>query len=273
MSSSRSVLVYALSARVRVWANTRNVLISCRGNNFSSSSPLVSVIGNFSTPLERSLMWQDSNYRTFATSGRNSKEYGNRKKKSSSVLANEDLVVQLIRNASESSADKVTVRLVTDEGPESPSTVQIVSLSEAIEISLDREADLIGANIDSKPPVLRATQLSKLEYKHQQAQKKQRQSSSNRKETKSFRFKAGIDVHDLERKIKRLKGFLIKGHDCRFTVFARLRTLRQNPEAGIELIEQIKTLLVDYGDMKRAPQTDEKKQFYRVHYQPKSGNI
>ena len=93
------------------------------------------------------------------------------------MLANEDLVAQLIRNAAEASADNVTVRLVTEAGPEAPSTVQVITLSEAIEISLDREADLIGANLTADPPVIRATQLSKLEYKHQQALKSEKNAS------------------------------------------------------------------------------------------------
>ena len=210
--------------------------------------------------------------RSFASRRRIFKPYGNRKNKdsSSTILANEELVARLLRNSSASSAENVTIRLVTDERPDTPSTVQIIPLSEAIQISLEREADLVGANIDGDPPVIRATQLSKLEYKHQQAQKKQQQSLS-KKETKSFRFRSGIDSHDLSRKLDRLKDFLIKGHDCDFTVFTKLRYLRQNPNAGGELVEHIKALLVDYGDMKRAPKTNETKSFYRVQYQPKSG--
>ena len=215
------------------------------------------------------LMWQpDRTSRTFA-SRRKGGSKGKNSKNNSKILANEQLVSQLIRNAGVSSADKVTVRLVIDEGPDAPSSIQIITLSEAITLSLDRELDLIGANVEGDPPVIRATQLAKLEYKHKQAQKKNQQSSSNKKEQKSFRFKAGIDTNDLERKLDRLKGFLSKGHDCEFTVFARLRTLRENPNAGAELVDQIRALLSDYGDMKRPPQTNETKSFYRVQYEPK----
>ncbi|MGK3746194.1 MAG: translation initiation factor IF-3 [Bacillariaceae sp.] len=281
-------LAYTSSARVVAHTRTRTVPINCRsrsvcmGKEFapSSSSSLISVIRSFSggessySPSlhKKSPIWQDVNSRLFSSRGRNSKGFGNNKKKSN-VLANEDLVALLIRKSSESSADSLTIRLVTDEGPDTPSTVQVISLSEAIEISLDRGEDLIGANIDGDPPVIRVTQLSKLEYKHHQAQKKQQNSSSNKKEKKAFRFKAGIDKNDLERKLGRLKEFLIKGHDCDFTVFSRLRTLRQNPDAGGELVEQIRVLLADVGEMKRPPQTDETKKFYRVNYQPKSGSV
>ena len=194
---------------------------------------------------------------------------GKKGKQDSNVISNEELISRLIRNAGESSADKVTVRLVIDEGPDTPSSVEVTTLSGAIELSLDRDLDLIGANIDGDPPVIRATQLSKLEYKHEQAQKKQRQAASNKKERKSFRFKAGIESNDLERKLDRLKSFLSKGHDCDFTVFTKMRTLRQNPNAGIELVDEIRALLSEHGDMKRPPQPNETKSFYRVQYEPK----
>jgi translation initiation factor IF-3 len=209
----------------------------------------------------------DRTSRTFAS--RRGGQKGSQFKKKSNVVANEELVAQLIRNAGESSADEVTVRLVTDEGPDTPSSIEVMTLSEAIVLSLDRELDLIGANITGDPPVIRATQLSKLEYKQQQAQKKQQQSASNKKEKKAFRFKAGIEANDLERKLGRLKEFLSKGHDCDFSVFVRLRTLRQNPNAGFELVEQIKELLSEHGDMKRPPQINETKQFHRVQFEPK----
>jgi len=206
--------------------------------------------------------------RTFASRRRGGQK-GKKGKHNSKILSNENLITRLIENAAVSSADEVKVRLVVDEGPDKPSFIEIITLSEAIVLSLDRELDLIGANINGDPPVIRATQLSKLEYKQQQAQKKQQQSASNKKEEKSFRFKAGIEANDLERKLDRLKGFLEKGHDCEFTVFTRARMLRQKPNAGVELVEQIKALLSDHGDMKRPPQTNETKSFYRVQYQPK----
>ena len=296
--SLRPILVYALSAsrvlRTRTCTYTHNVPINsnnnCRSRSittthigvrflpssyFPSSSTYASggiSAGESSCNPSHTIssspwLWQSVTSRSFASRRRSPK--GNNKK-SSNVLANEGLVAQLVRNAGEASADKVTVRLVTDEGADTPSSVQVITLSEAIELSLDRELDLIGANISGDPPVIRATQLSKLEYKQQQAQKKQKQqSASNKKEKKSFRFKAGIDSADLERKLGRLKDFLSKGHDCDFTVFSRLRTLRQNPDAGGELVEQIRTLIADVGDMKRPPQISETKSFYRVQYEAK----
>lgn len=192
----------------------------------------------------------------------------------SNALANEDLVARLIRSSTPAaSPDSLMVRLVVDEGPDRPSTVQLVSLSEAIRLSIDRMVDLIGISLETDPPVVRAAELAKLEYKSEQAKKRQQQQTlANRKEKKTFRFKAGIGVADLDRKIGQLKEYLQKGHECEYTVFTRARTMRENHDAGIELVEHIQQLLRETGTLKKEPETNETKSFYRVVMEPKKSS-
>jgi translation initiation factor IF-3 len=185
------------------------------------------------------------------------------------VLANEELIARLVRDADNASSDTINVRLVIDEGPNTSSSVQVTSLTHAVQLSLDRNADLIGSALNNDPPVIRLTDLSKLHFKAEQAQKKQQADASTKKEKKSFRFKAGIDTHDLERKVAQLTGYLQKGHDCEYTVFARARTLRGNENAGVELVDKIQALIADHGIQKRAPETNETKSFSRVQLTPK----
>jgi translation initiation factor IF-3 len=189
-------------------------------------------------------------------------------------LVNEALVARLIQTSTTATtADSLMVRLVVDEGPDHPSTVQVVSLSEAIRVSLDRMTDLVGVSLDSSPPVIRAAELAKLEYKHTQAKRRQQSlAASNRKEKKTFRFKAGIGRADLERKIAQLMGYLQRGHECEYTVFTRARTMRENEDAGIQLVERIQSLIGEGGTMKREPETNETKTFYRVVMEPKKGS-
>jgi translation initiation factor IF-3 len=187
------------------------------------------------------------------------------------VLSNEELIARLVRNANGASPDAINVRLVIDEGPNNPSTVQVTTLREAVQLSLDRNADLIGSSLDNDPPVVRLADMYKLQYRAEQAQKKQHQqaTTSTKREKKSFRFKAGIENHDLDRKVAQLTGHLQKGNDCEYTVFSRARTLRQNENAGIELVDRIQALIEDHGVLKRAPETNETKSFYRVQLAPK----
>ncbi|KAL3914899.1 MAG: hypothetical protein SGILL_005896, partial [Bacillariaceae sp.] len=218
---------------------------------------------------QQSLSFPSTAMRSFASSRRQRQPKG-RQKNSKSFLANEELIARLIRNAGGASADKVSVRLVIDEGPSDPATIKMTNLSEAVQLSLDRMVDLIGTSLDTDPPVIRLAELAKLQYKAEQAHKKQQQqAAANKKEQKSFRFKAGIENNDLDRKLAQLSGALQKGSDCEYTVFARARTLRQNPDAGIELVERIQSLIADYGVLKREPQTNETKSFYRVKLRPK----
>jgi translation initiation factor IF-3 len=191
-----------------------------------------------------------------------------------SVLANEDLVARLVRTSTTaSSADSLMVRLVIDEGLDNPPTVQVISLSEAIQVSLDRMTDLFGVNLDSDPPVVRAAVLSKLEYKYEQTKKRQKQQSlSTRKEKKVFQFKAGIGTADLDRKIGQLLQYLEKGHECEYTVFTRARTMRDNQDAGIQLVERIRMIIGDAGSLKKEMETNETNTHYRVVMEPKKSS-
>ena len=202
--------------------------------------------------------------REFASS--RSKNY-RKGKKDAKPLSNEDLVSFLMRKHGGTPPHKVQIRLVIDEGQEKPATVSVVSLADAIEVSVDRMTDLIGTSLDSDPPVVRATALSKLEYRQQQSQ--QKGNAKSRKQTKSFRFRAGISDHDLERKLGDMIKFLDKGLECEFSVFSRARRLQQDPNIGIDLVERIKVLVADHGQPKGKPQVNESGTFVRVKLIPK----
>jgi translation initiation factor IF-3 len=185
--------------------------------------------------------------------------------KDSNVLANEHLIIAIMKKHGSSTADEVDVRLVIDEGPDKPPTVDVVSLTEAIEIALERMVDLIGTEINKDPPVIRATQLSKLVYK------KERMASKNKstgKQSKSFRFRAGIGDHDLERKLADMSKSLSEGLDCEFTVFSKRKLMRVNADAGKDLIARILNFLGDLAELKREPEHNEDGNFIRVSVVP-----
>lgn len=186
----------------------------------------------------------------------------------SKPLANEDLISFVMRKHGNTSPHKVNVRLVVDEGQDKPATVSVVSLAEAIQVSVDRMTDLIGTSLDSDPPVIRATTLSKLEYRQQQAQ--QKGNAKSKKQTKSFRFRAGISDHDLERKLGGMIKSLEKGLECDFSVFSRARRLKENPNIGFELVERIQLLVAEFGQKKGKQQVNETGTYVRVKLMPKT---
>jgi len=202
--------------------------------------------------------------REFASSRRRQSQKG---KKETKPLANEDLISFVMRKHGKTPPHKVKVRLVIDEGQDKPATVSVVSLADAIEVSVDRMTDLIGTSLDSDPPVIRATALSKLEYRQQQTQ--QKGNAKSKKQTKSFRFRSGISDHDLERKLGDMIKSLEKGLECDFSVFSRARRLHQNPNIGFELVERIQLLVAEFGQPKGKPQVNESGTFARVKLMPK----
>lgn len=181
-------------------------------------------------------------------------------------MINENLIKALMKQHAATTPNDIMVRLVIDEGHEKPATVEVVSLADAIQTSVDRMTDLIGTSLDTDPPVIRAAQLSKLEYKKGQSQKKNK---APKYEKKAFRFRAGIDDHDLERKINDLNKFLERGLDCNYSVFSKAKVRRRNQDAGMELVERIQELISAHGVLKRPPQKNEQGNYIQVQLEPK----
>lgn len=212
--------------------------------------------------------WSNTTCREFS-----SRRRGRDDKAKSTILANEELLVALRKKFSNANGPtEIEVRLVIDEGGENPSTVKVCSLAEAIEISLDRTADLIGVALQNDPPVIRATRLSKLEYQNEQAVAKQKAAAKS-KQSKTFRFRASIDENDLNRKIENMIKFLEEGVECEYTVFSKARILRENATAGMELVERIQEMVADCAVQKTAPQVNEHGNHIRVRLMPKKSSI
>jgi translation initiation factor IF-3 len=185
----------------------------------------------------------------------------------SGVLSNEKLIQAIVRQNRSASADSIQVRLVIDEVAPQKATVTVVSLTEAIQISLDRNTDLIGMQLNNDPPVLRATQLSKLEY--QKAQKASKNSTTKSSSgSKSFRFQANIGTHDLERKVADMVHFLEDGRDCDFSVFSKRATMRVDDQAGMQLVDKIKSLVAHVADFKKPPTLNETGNNIQVKLEP-----
>jgi translation initiation factor IF-3 len=90
---------------------------------------------------------------------------------------------------------------------------QILTKSEALDIAVRLELDLVLVTEKADPPVCKITSLNKYLYEQKQrekeAKKKQRESKI---ETKEIRMGLNIDNHDLETKVNNAKKFLSKGN-------------------------------------------------------------
>lgn len=104
--------------------------------------------------------------------------------KSNGVIKNEKLIQVLMRRY-DGPAGELQVRLVVDEGPSQPSSIDICSLLKAMETARDLGVDLIGINLNQDPPVLKAQDYSKLAYKASS----KKQTKGDKKPTKEFKFR------------------------------------------------------------------------------------
>ena len=133
-------------------------------------------------------------------------------KEKSGHLTNEQLVSAIMKNHPSKTPDGVEVRLVTEKNEEGKmvSSSDLVSLSTAIQVAVDRELDLIAVALQTDIPVIKAASFAGVVYH----EKKKQSSSKNTLERKEFSFKVAIAENDLMRQIGRINDFLEKGHPC-----------------------------------------------------------
>jgi translation initiation factor IF-3 len=103
---------------------------------------------------------------------------------------NENLIQVLMRQ-SDAAAGDLMVRLVIDEGPDKPSSIDVVPLREAMETAIDLDVDLIGINLNQDPPVVKAQDYTKLAYKASA----KKQTKNDKKPTKEFKFRVSLYNH------------------------------------------------------------------------------
>jgi translation initiation factor IF-3 len=173
------------------------------------------------------------------------------KKAGGPVMMNEHLIQTLMRRY-DASAGTLHVRLVVDEGPGQASSIEVVSLLQAMETARDLDVDLIGINLEQDPPVIKAQDYTKLAYKA--VSKKQKVSG---KATKEFTFRAGIAKNDMDRKVLDIIRFLKKGHNCRLSIRANGFNMRQDPVGVTNMIQNLMEQVGDVGMCERGAQINE----------------
>jgi translation initiation factor IF-3 len=155
-------------------------------------------------------------------------------------LSNEKLISKLV-SKKRTTADGIEVRLVTAE----EERARIATLSEAIEIALEKELDLIGVSVDQDIPVVRIDQLSGFVYKQSKGSKKKQKKRSE----KEFQFSGSIADHDLERKTKKMIETLDMGLQCRVTVSCRPHVVQKDPHACVNMANKVLDRVSDAGEI------------------------
>jgi translation initiation factor IF-3 len=116
-----------------------------------------------------------------------------------------------------SSPESLQVRLILKLDGSEATTNQVTSLSDAIQLSLKHEKDLIGIAVNQEVPVLKVDSLQRLAYEAKKTQNKNRMGSLPEKE---FRFNTWIAENDFQRKMDGVLQSLSRGHSCMISIVA-----------------------------------------------------
>lgn len=114
--------------------------------------------------------------------------------------------------------------------------------------------DLVEVAPTSQPPVCRIMDYGKYKF---ELQKKEHQSRRHQKSTqvKEIKLRPRTDKHDLEIKIRQIKGFLADGNKTKVTLTFRGREMA-NQEMGRTVMSNVIAELMPVGPIEYAPRME-----------------
>lgn len=122
---------------------------------------------------------------------------------------------------------------------------------DAIYLAQKLNLDLVEMSPNAEPPVCRIMDYGKFRYdegmKRKAARKQQKQQV-----VKEIKFHANVDRHDLEVKMKQMRGFIADGNKVKLTLAYRGRE-NAHKDLGIEVMQQVIDEMSDVTICEQAP--------------------
>lgn len=115
----------------------------------------------------------------------------------------------------------------------------------ALKLSEDKGLDLIEISAAAKPPVAKIISFDKFRYQKEKEAKKQK-STQKVSELKQIQLSARAAKNDLEIKVKKLEGFLDKGHKVEIFLRLKGREKYNRNWARYKLEEFLKMITAEY---------------------------
>lgn len=142
------------------------------------------------------------------------------------------------------------VRVIGPQGEQ----LGIMPTPEAFRKAQEMGYDLVEVAPTSQPPVCRIMDYGKYKY---ELQKKEHQSRRHQRSThvKEIKLRPRTDKHDLEIKIRQIKGFLAAGNKTKVTLTYRGRELA-NQELGRAVMNTVITELAAVGTIEQQPRLE-----------------
>jgi translation initiation factor IF-3 len=148
---------------------------------------------------------------------------------------------------------EIRIREVRVIGPDGEQ-LGIIPTAEAFAKAQEQGYDLVEVAPTSQPPVCRIMDYGKYKY---ELSKKDHQSRRHQKSTqvKEIKLRPRTDKHDLEIKVRQIKGFLADGHKTKVTLTFRGREMA-NQEMGRAVMTSVIEQSADTGTVEFAPRME-----------------
>jgi translation initiation factor IF-3 len=149
--------------------------------------------------------------------------------------------------------EEIRAREVRVVGPDGEQ-IGIKPLREALQIAADMNLDLVNVAPAAKPPVCRIMDYGKYRY---EMQKKEKEARKNQKvmDVKEVWFRANIDEHDFQTKLRNVLKFLKEGDKVKCSVRFKGREIT-HADIGQKLLDRVAQEAQELCVIERAPKLE-----------------
>ncbi len=142
------------------------------------------------------------------------------------------------------------VRLIGVNGEQ----IGIKPFREALQMAIDANLDLVNVAPQAKPPVCRIMDYGKFRYEQQ---KKEKEARRNQKivDVKEVWFRASIEEHDFQTKLRNVQKFLREGDKVKCSVRFRGREI-MHADIGQRILERVAAEAADLCVVERVPKLE-----------------
>lgn len=131
------------------------------------------------------------------------------------------------------------VRLIDENGGQ----VGVVATVDALRMARERNLDLMEVSPNSNPPVCKICDYGKFKY-----EKKKKENQAKKKQVvikvKEMQFRPSIEEHDLEYKLKAIRGFIEEGDKAKLVIMFRGREIAHT-QHGFDILKRVSEALKD----------------------------
>jgi len=139
------------------------------------------------------------------------------------------------------------VRVIGADG----SQIGIIPTHEALRLAEEQGLELVEVNPRAAPPVCKIMDFGKFKYETSKKEKASRRHQSTIV-LKEIKLRPKTDDHDLDFKVKHIRGFLQEGNKCKLVIVFRGREI-VHPETGQAMLDRVVKTVADVAMVEQRP--------------------